>query len=313
MGGARIDMNGRGRDQGGGLGTAVWVLAGLVVVAFLAAVAFLVVPRVVPLPRPPAATVQGRLQVTAIDVGQGDAIFVRGPAGRTMLVDGGAGSEIARTAVLPYLRSQGVTRLDYVVSTHPDQDHVGGLPEVVRTMPVGAIVFGVLESTNQAHVRLLELAEQNRLQVIKARRGGMLDLGPGVQTRIINPGEPLLAEDNDNSVVLRISFGQVHVLLTGDAERQAEQSMLRSDQPLQAQILKVSHHGSQTGSSEAFLRAVQPKIALISAGRGNRFGHPRPEVLQRLQAVGAAVYRTDQHGTITIITNGSTWTVQTDR
>jgi competence protein ComEC len=306
-------MSMRGREQGGGLGATVWVLTGLVVVAFLAAVAFLVVPRAWPMPRSPTASVQGRLQVTAIDVGQGDAIFVRGPTGRTMLVDGGAGSEIARTSVLPYLRSQGVSRLDYVVSTHPDQDHVGGLPEVVRSMPVGALVFGVLESTNQAHVRLLELAEQNRIPVIKARRGGTLDLGPGVQVRIINPPEPLLSEDNENSVVLHISFGQVNVLLTGDAERQAEQSMLRSGQPVRAQILKVSHHGSHTGSSEEFLRAVQPKVALISVGRDNRFGHPRPEVLQRLAAVGAAIYRTDQQGTITVTTNGSTWMVQTAR
>jgi competence protein ComEC len=171
-------------------------------------------------------------------------------------------------------------------------------------------VFGILDNPNQAHVRLLELADQMRLQVIAARRGGSLELGPAVQTRIINPPEPLLDKDNDNSVVLPIAFGQVSILLTGDAEHAAEQAMLQSGQPVRAQILKVSHHGSRAGSSAEFLQAVQPRIALISAGRDNRFGHPHPEVLQRLAAVGAEVYRTDQQGTITVTIDGSRWTIQ---
>jgi competence protein ComEC len=301
-------MNARGR--GAGLGPGVWILTGLVLAAFVAVLAFLVLPRLLGIRPVPGAADQGRLVLTAIDVGQGDAIFLRGPTGRTMLVDGGAGSHIARSVVVPFLRAQGVSRLDYVVSTHPDQDHVGGLPEVVQTLPVGAVVFGILENPNQAHVRLLELAEQKRLQVIVARRGGSLDLGPGVETRIINPPEPLLEQDNDNSVVLHLTFGQVSILLTGDAERAAEQAMLQSGQPLRAQILKVAHHGSRTGSSAEFLQAVQPSLALISAGRDNRFGHPHPEVLQRLAAVGAEICRTDQQGTIRVTIDGSRWTIQ---
>lgn len=257
------------------------------------------------------------LTIAFLEVGQGDAILVEGPSGRTLLVDGGDSRKVAEEVILPHLRRKGITRLDYVLLTHPHQDHVGGLPRVLEEVEVGAVVLSGEVHTNQAYERFLTLVKEKGITAIKARAGVELDLGPGVEAQVLAPSEPLLTTGssvvNDNSVVVHLGFGEVSVLLLGDIEREGEKRILAGSAVLKAQILKVPHHGGDTSSTAEFLAAVQPEVAIISVGRNNPYGHPQPEVLERLRAGGAEIYRTDQHGTITIAIDGISYRVEMER
>lgn len=288
-----------------------WVLIALSLVFLLSAA---LGAACLPSAAPPAG--QGRLTLAVLDVGQGDGIFLRSPAGKTMLVDAGNESADARRVILPYLRDEGVTALDYLVLTHPDQDHVGGMPALLREMAVGAFVDSVQPGVvNQAYERTLDAVARKKVKAIKARRGQTtLDLGPGVQVEVLGPEEPLLtvgrtSPENNNSVVLRVTYGQVRLLLTGDIETEGEERIMSHREDLRAQVLKVAHHGSRFSSGEAFLQAVRPEVALISAGVGNPYGHPHRELLRRLQQDNIKTYRTDQHGTIVVTTDGLTYRV----
>lgn len=284
----------------------------LVLLALVAGLVYLAVdqPPASPSFQPLAGNV---LSVVVLDVGQGDSALVRAPSGRTMLVDAGGSERLADEVVIPHLRRLGVTRLDYLLLTHPHQDHVGGMPTVLKKLPVEVAVFSGQVSTNSAYRDFLTLVQQGKARAEKARRGGVLDMGEGVKAEVLNPPEKLFAEDNDNSVVVKITYGQVSFLLTGDAEAKASDSMIEAGLNLRSTVLKVSHHGSADGTGKSFLSAVSPRYALISVGAGNAFGHPHRETLGLLKERDVAVYRTDQHGTITVNTDGQSVGVATTR
>lgn len=292
--------------------------AWLVVLALVVA-ALVLVSRTKLLPSPRAA-IEGldELVVAVLDVGQADSIIVRAPSGRTMLVDAGNSSRDAREVILPYLEQHGIRRLDMVVLTHPDQDHVGGLPEVLQGVAVGRFLDSAQPSTNRAYQRSLEVALERNIPSERARfPTTTLDLGPEISAQLLSPQEPLLrsgeSSDNNNSVVLRLRFGETAVLLTGDLEREGEARLLASGQDLRSQVLKVPHHGGSTGSSAAFLDAVKPEAALISAGASNSYGHPHAATLTRLQRQGATIYRTDQQGTLTAHIQPRGYRIETTR
>ncbi|HMM43559.1 MAG TPA: ComEC/Rec2 family competence protein [Thermomicrobiales bacterium] len=260
----------------------------------------------------------GKLTFALLDVGQGLSAAVVTPAGRAMVIDGGRSGERVRQELLPFLRDRGVERLDYVVMTHPDQDHVGGLPALLEAMPVGAWVDPVISTTNQSYERALELVADKGIQPIRARRGMDLDLGPDVGVHILWPADPLsLAPgeqgDNNSSVVIRISWGDVSFLVTGDAEAAAERRMvdLEEDEELRSTFLVVGHHGSASSSSSAFLDTVSPEVVLIPVGLNNPYGHPSDEVIQRLRLRNIQVYRTDLDGRIEVTTDGSGYDIWT--
>ncbi len=244
----------------------------------------------------------GEMRVSVIDVGQGDSILVQLPDGKTMLVDGGP--TVAGPNVAAYLRRRGVKRIDYLVATHPHEDHIGGLPGVLPQFPIGQI-FMTRGTTNTATFEhLLQGIKNKGLSVTTARAGVVLFQQGTLQAVFLAPSSSGYKDLNNWSAVIRLQYGNAAFLLTGDAQAQSEQEMLASGANLRADVLKVGHHGSATSTGPAFLRAVAPRFAVISVGAGNDYGHPHQVTLNKLQQAGVQVYRTDQDGTVVFTTDG---------
>ena len=262
------------------------------------------------------------VQLTALDVGQGESLVIRVPSGRTVLIDGGtldAGerSDIGRSVIVPYLQSVGVERLDAVVLTHDDADHLSGLPTVLREVPVGMILDGAPRPgalPSPEYQAVLNIARQRNVPRTVARAGQTLDLGGGATLSVLWPTSTAPTDaDNEHGVVMRLNYGSTSALLTADTGAPTEAALAKMGAPLRCTILKVGHHGSAGSSTAEFLARVQPRIALISCGRYNPFGHPTPEVLARLAQQGIATFRTDRNGEVTVSCDGHDCQVQTYR
>lgn len=258
------------------------------------------------------------LTVTFFDVGQGDSALVHAPGGRTLLIDGGGrgsgysgGSDVGERVIVPGMLLRGVTRLDGIVVTHGDDDHVNGLDTVVNEVPVGMILDPLLPHSAAPYERLRALVQEHGIPVVRARVGQRFDFGRGIGAAVLHPGlVPVCgtaADLNNNSVVLRLVYGGVSVLFAGDLETEGERQLLARHLPVRSTVLKVPHHGGASEATPEFVRAVRPELAVISVGRDNPFGHPNPAVLERLRAVGARVLRTDIAGAVTVSTDGRTW------
>lgn len=262
----------------------------------------------------------GQTTIAFLDVGQALAVAVVTADGHALLYDAGNSARDVREVIAPFFEARGVTRLDYLLLSHPDQDHVGGMPAVIDAFPIGAFLDPALPSTNQAYLETLERVADRGIPAQRARRGQAFMLGEQVRFEILWPRDPLLrakggeVADNDNGLVVRLVHGAVTVLLTGDIEAPAERQLVALEGGgLRAPVLQVPHHGSQTSTTPELLNAVRPQIAVISAGAGNPYGHPHAEVVNRLRAAGSAVYRTDVDGTVIIETNGASYQVQVER
>lgn len=252
--------------------------------------------------QPDGAATAGELAVHVIDVGQGDAILLRTPA-QDILIDGGErGSD-----VLDYLSAEGVGALDLVICTHPHSDHVRGLVEVIEQLPVGEVIDAAVPHTSQVYEKFLTAIDEKEIKYSEGRAGMSRDLGGGAVLAVLYPVSPSADDLNNASVVVRIDFGQVSFIFSGDAETKAENEMLESGVNLRGTVLKVGHHGSNSSTSPEFLDAVRPEAAVISAGEGNSYGHPHAETLEALAAAGVKVFRTDLQGTIVITTDGITY------
>ena len=263
---------------------------------------------------------RGKLELTVLDVGQGDSLFVVSPRGETMLIDGGGafggfsgreehnGSDPGEEAVSPYLWSRGFQRLDIVALTHAHQDHIGGLTAILENFRVKTLWIG-REVKSQALANLEELAREKKIQIVHEFRGKPFSWS-GVETQVlwpeVPPSEVGSSPQNNDSLVLRMQYGARGIMLSGDAEKQAESSMLADnpEQAMSADILKVGHHGSKNSTMPGFLAAVRPSVAAISAGEGNLYGHPNPELLDRLASAGVRILRTDRDGAIHVQTDG---------
>ncbi|MBL8635400.1 MAG: MBL fold metallo-hydrolase [Myxococcales bacterium] len=260
------------------------------------------------------------LSITFAAIGQGDAALVISPTGKTVLIDGGPpeGTE----HLLQVLQQRKVTAIDLIILTHPHLDHLGGLSQVIRRMPVRMFLDSGFPSTSPPYVTLLRTLSERGVTVKNATMGRSIDLGDGAALTILGPPSPFLestrSDVNANSVVARLAWKGRSALFTGDAEPEAERAMLErnASQPalLQAELLKVAHHGGRYSSTEAFLRAVSPRIAVISCGIGNDYGHPTVDAMNRIQAVQATLYRTDLQGDVTVTTrDGQPWQVSTEQ
>ncbi|MGC8779291.1 MAG: ComEC/Rec2 family competence protein [Anaerolineae bacterium] len=250
----------------------------------------------------------GRLHVYFLDVGQGDAILIVAPDGRQILVDGGPSpsalfNELA--AVLPFWDHS----LDLVVLTHPDGDHITGLIPLLDRYRVARVLDTSLADDAPVAAAWRAGLAQHRIGRTLAVRGMRLAVGQ-VQLTVLHPApRPLrgtASDDNNNAIVLRVDYGQTSILLTGDAESEAEADMIRAGLPLRADLIKVGHHGSRGSTSAPFLAAVAPRWAVIQVGADNAFGHPHSEVLRRLDAAGAEILRTDRQGRIEAVSDGRT-------
>jgi beta-lactamase superfamily II metal-dependent hydrolase len=258
----------------------------------------------------------GTLTVAFLDIGQGDATLIRSPGGATMLIDGGNSLSDGTDVIIPKLREWGASNLDVMVVTHPDADHITGLPVVIENYPVANVALTGQVHTTRIYERLLTDIRDQELNAIETRTGTLIPFDSAVQVEVLGPDDRFVQDEGDSnnaSIVIKLTYGTVSFMLTGDAENEEEQAILMSGADLRSTILKVGHHGSRGSTSEAFLTAVGPQVGVISAGEGNRYGHPHQELLDRLQRAGVQIYRTDQHGTVTLTTDGSTVSITTDR
>lgn len=262
------------------------------------------------------------LQLIAIDVGQGDALFIRTPAGATALVDGGGqfqtdadnASNTGTDIIIPYLRYTGLRRVDVVVNTHPHEDHLQGLLPVLTEYDVQLAVDSGQNSASPSWQSYLQLIEEEAIVRHVAAPGDVIWLDEQTRLEVLHPQLPLMegtrSDLNNNSIVLRLVYGDTSALLTGDIETEAQLLLLRSGAPLPADVVKVPHHGSRLALVTSFYEAVGAGVAFIPVGRNN-YGHPSPEVVATLHELGMAVYRTDVHGAVKIVSDGSRWTVRT--
>lgn len=254
----------------------------------------------------------GDLKVHVLDVGQGDAILIEAPGDKRILIDAGT----AKSGVPALLRQRGIESLNLVVSTHPHADHIGGMAEILKSFDVGLYVDNGMTHTTMTYSRTAQILEKKDIGYRAAVVGRTFNVGSEAKLTILHPRQSQLrgtrSDLNSNSVVLRLDHGNVCFLFTGDAEDPTERDLMNRGLE-QCDVLKVAHHGSGHSSSDSFLRTVKPQVALISAGAGNRYGHPDPEALQRLQSAGIKVHRTDLEGTITVSSNGRKFSVESSK
>jgi beta-lactamase superfamily II metal-dependent hydrolase len=239
--------------------------------------------------------------VSFIDVGQGDATLVQA-GGESYLVDGGppeAGPE-----VVDFLRSRGVEELDGLVASHPDADHIGGLPDVLDALPVSTVyVSGDASKATTTFNTFLRAVEREGARVLETRAGTRMEWGGAEVMALSPPPEAeggLFGDSNEDSVALLLTFGAARVLLPGDAEHRAEEYMSTGRFTGPLTVLKVAHHGSSSSTTPLFLNRFRPEVAVISAGEENSYGHPTPQTLRRLKTVGAEVFRTDEDGDVIV-------------
>ncbi len=263
----------------------------------------------------------GRLHLTMMDVGQGDAILVTLPNGRTLMVDTGGVSfrgefDIGDRVLGPALRARGLGRLDYLAITHGDPDHIGGALSIVRDFPPAEIWYGVFVNNHEPTSKLQADGQPTPVGVAMAARRRRIEFGD-VELRVHHPSLPDWQRQkvrNDDSLVMELRYGEVSMLLTGDIGQEVERELIAKLDLLPTVVLKSPHHGSGTSSSEAFIQAIKPARA-DQLRTGNPYGHPLPYVLDRYRAVGAEVFRTDRAGQIEVMTDGesSAYNIRTAR
>ncbi len=239
------------------------------------------------------------LRVDFLNVGQADCALLS-TNGHYMVIDGGNNGDA--DTILSYLEGQGVEKLDAVVGTHPHEDHIGSLDAIINHFDVDAVYMPKIMHTSKTFEDVLDTVANKGLKIKSPSPGDTIDFN-GLEIEVLGPQREY-KDFNNNSIVLKVNAGETAFLFTGDAEETAEKDILQADYDLQADVLKVGHHGSSTSSSQAFLQAVKPKYAVISVGVGNSYHHPEEEALQRLQSIGAEIYRTDLQGNIVCTTDG---------
>lgn len=244
------------------------------------------------------------LSVYFLDVGQGDAILIESPSKGRVLIDGGKNLKILSEIgdILPF----GDKRIDVIVSTHPDLDHIGGLPEVISRYDTGLHIWSGVRTEKAIDDELWRRLGAKGVKSLIAKKGMAVNFGDGVKLAILFPDQDVSNWDlNDASIVARLDYGESSFLFTGDATIKTENTMMyHSGQFLDADVLKVGHHGSRTSTSLSFAEAVSPEYAIISAGKNNTYGHPHQNVLDILENLGVKILNTADLGTIKFVTDG---------
>lgn len=281
--------------------------------------------------------------VDFIDVGQGDCILIRVPSTDTdqnnevieqtdegssnsnfytVLIDAGKSAgmyssfDAGQKVTLPFLRSQGINTIDLMIMTHAHDDHVGGLISVLEdeSIDVKEVLDPQFPATSQVYKKFLNLIKKRNIKYTVVKDGHKLDWGKNCYAKVIAPLKMHKAGAlNNSSIVIRMVYGKVAFMFTGDAEKESEEDMLAYGKELSSQIIKVPHHGGETSSSPDFLALVKPEVAIFTVGLNNKFGHPKSSILNLYKKVGADIYRSDFNGTVTVLTNGDTYEVKTEK
>ncbi len=242
-----------------------------------------------------------------IDVDQGDATLFMGPD-FTVLVDAGRHN---RSDVVPFLQKAGVSRIDLLVGTHPHADHIGQMDKVLKAFPVSEVWLSGDIHTTRTFERVIDAILASEANYHEPRAGEQFQVG-SLHIDIINPTE-LTGDFHEGCIGMRLVYGQMAILLTGDIEKDIEKKMINEKRPLAAQIFQLGHHGSSTSNSQEFLQAVNPEVAIYSAGRDNSYGHPHREVVELIESMGIALFGTDIHGTIRLTTDGISYEITTEK
>lgn len=248
------------------------------------------------------------LEVHFIDVGQGDAALIRSPSGKAILID--AGGPAAGAVVADYLEAQGVTSLDLAIGSHPHLDHLGGMLEVLQRVRPRIYMDPGFPHPLRQYDALLQWLEEEKVSVRLARAGRNITVEPGLVLEFLWPKEPLLSntrsDANANSIVVRLVHGDVSFLFTGDAEAVTERQLLKQKDAVRATVLKVAHHGSRHSTSATWLKSVAPEATVMSLGATNSYGHPHPQLIDRLERAQVRVFRTDRDGDVIAYSDGRT-------
>lgn len=268
---------------------------------------------------PSAAKASSQMTVKMLDVGQGDAILIE-TGEQTVLIDTSDLDE--RDKLRAELKENGVTKLDKVILTHPHADHIGGMDVLLKDFKVGEVYDNGMASTSQIYIRYMKELKAQNISRKGLVAGDTLDLGGGASFKVLFPTQALVKEGkakgykhdpNNESVVGELVLGNFKMMFTGDAESPVEKEIVDAGGDLKCQVLKSGHHGSKTSSSEAWLKAVSPEVALISCGAGNDYGHPHDVTMKRYRKYKLAIYETDKNGMITVTTDGTSYQVKAEK
>jgi len=249
------------------------------------------------------------LEVYFLDVGQGDSEILR-YGNKTMLID--AGTNASTSTLLNDIKDLGITQFDFVVATHPHEDHIGGLDAVINNFSIGKLYMPNVTTTTKTYMDVLTAIKNKGYTITTPVPGSTFNLGD-VQCTILAPNSQKYDDMNNYSIVIRVTYGTTSFLFTGDAQALSEQEMLSKGYNLKADVLKVGHHGSNSSTTQQFLNAVSPKYGVIEVGAGNDYGHPHQVTLDKLVSANVTVYRTDLNGTIIFKSDGSGITVTSQR
>ncbi|MEA1927512.1 MAG: ComEC/Rec2 family competence protein [Candidatus Auribacterota bacterium] len=265
---------------------------------------------------------KGILQVTFLDIHQGDSQVIQTPEGKVIVIDGGQRAtryspfDAGKEVVIPYLESQGIKKIDVVVATHPDYDHTGGLIAVLNShFPIGMVLDCGIVHTTATYKKYMEAIQGKKIPIIIPDAGDILDWGPSIRAQVLAPVGPPDRRGNlnlnNNSIVIRLEYEDVSFLFTGDCEHEEENIILSSGARIKSTILKAGHHGSRTASGSLFYYMCDPEVVTISAGRRNKFNHPHWEPMKLFRETGAEIYQTNYLGNITVLTDGKNYEVIT--
>lgn len=241
------------------------------------------------------------IKIHYIDVGQGDSILVEAD-GKYLLID--AGPTASTQKLLTYLKKQNIRKLDYVIATHPHEDHIGGMSEIIKRYDIGEFYMPKKLTDTKVFENFIATLKAKNIKAVAAKAGMSFTLGGKAECSMLAPNSNSYESLNDYSIVLMIKYDNSKFLFMGDAEKLSEKEILSKGYDVKCDVLKVGHHGSTSSSSKAFLDKASPKIAIISCGKNNDYGHPHKETLQELKKRNIQVYRTDIDGNIVLYSNG---------
>ena len=242
------------------------------------------------------------LKIHYIDVGQGDSELIQ-VNGKNLLID--AGPNESRDKLMSYLNKQNIKKLDYVIATHPDEDHIGGMGNVLKKYSIDKFYTPKKIVNTKTFEYMIQQLKNKNMKIDTPTPGVQLDLGKNTTAEILAPNSKSYPDTNNYSVVLKLTYGNTKFLFTGDAEKTSEMEMIDKNYDLSADVLKVGHHGSSSSTSQQFLDKINPKIAVISCGKNNKYGHPHKKTINKLKKKNIQIYRTDVSGTIILTSNGT--------
>lgn len=246
--------------------------------------------------------IKDKLIIHYINVGQGDSELIQ-YKDKNMLIDSGPYS--SKNTLIKYLKSAGIKKLDYVIVTHPHEDHIGNISDIIKEFEIGEFIAPKISSNSSTYSSMIKNLKSKKLKIIVAKPGYNVDLHSDLKCEILAPNNTIYDNINNYSVVNKLTYKNTSFLFTGDAENLSENEMIQKNYNLKANIIKLGHHGSNTASSNEFLKKVNPSVAIISCAKKNKYNHPSPETIKKLKKMNIKLYRTDIDGNIVLFTDGN--------